>query len=522
MPVVAKTEAQKEAIRALWARGVLTWKLDAAQKVLHTEIAAAQAAGKPRFSLCCSRRWGKTYLLAVRAIEHALRTPGAQIAFVSRTKRGAREIAEKIIRSLVSDCPTKLKPSYHRADFRWDFANDAAIYFMGTDSGHYERARGREFHMVIFDEAGFIDLLDEIIQEVFAPTLLTTNGFMLLASTPPKKTSHPFVKIYRTCLADGASCLKTIFDNPRLTPLQIQRAKGESGGEGTPYWRREFLCEFIDEDNNVVIPEWTQKRAYGTPAIPATDVFPGAPEVPPLVLALTRPEYCDKYVSLDLGFRDLTVALFAWYDFKNARIVIEDELVLQGKETTTAALAGSLAVRMQDLWGPADRRQDKGNVYQVSDVDPRLIFELRTLHGLKFQQTAKDNKDAQINQIRLMVGAGQLVIDPKCKVLIRTLFTATWDKNHKTYERNEKDEIGHADALDALIYLCRNIRKNRNPAPDGHHWTEEHNVTRPKPMSSAMKALSEALSGGQPPKDTLQAKVQRGGKIGMFGGLRRL
>lgn len=484
MAVAAETPDVKAARAQLWSVGVLQWKLDEAQKVLYAAINKARDEGKHRYVLLCSRRWGKTYMMVVMALEQALRNPNFQIAFISKTKRSARDIAEKLVRKLITDCPLRYKPGYHKQDFRWEFRNGSTLYFMGTDSGHYEKARGREFNLIIVDEAGFIDNLDDIVKEVFAPTLLTTRGFMLFASTPPKTATHPFIGIYRRAISDGTYTLKTIFDNPRLTKEDFERAREESGGEGTPFWRREYLCEMTTEESNLVIPEWTEARAAE------------------LVQDVPRPQFCDKYISLDLGFRDKTVALFSWWDFANARLVVEDEIALSGAETTTAALALAIASKMQALWGQPEDVTREGEIYQFSDVDPRLIHELRTLHGLKFQQTMRDNKDAAINQARLMVQAGQIVINPRCKLLIQTLFTATWNKTHKEYER--KELIGHADALDALLYTVRNLRRNRNPVPANVHWTEEHQMPRPKPLSGAAKTLG-ACYGNK--TATLQSQV---------------
>jgi hypothetical protein len=77
--------------------------------------------------------------------------------------------------------------------------------------------------------------------------------------------------------------------------------------------------------------------------------------------------------------------------------------------------------------------------------------------------TNKDNKEAAINEARLMLVKTQIIISPKCKQLLFDLKNTTWNKQRTSYERSKKH--GHGDAADALIYMIRNLHKSRNPYP---------------------------------------------------------
>jgi hypothetical protein len=104
-----------------------------------------------------------------------------------------------------------------------------------------------------------------------------------------------------------------------------------------------------------------------------------------------------------------------------------------------------------------------------------LLNDLFRLHGINFIATAKDNKEAQINELRLLIKQNRLIISPKCKTLIFHLKNAKWDKQRKQFTRLKDSpdgtlKGGHADLLDALIYLVRNVRIDRNPYPD--NWGE--------------------------------------------------
>jgi len=65
--------------------------------------------------------------------------------------------------------------------------------------------------------------------------------------------------------------------------------------------------------------------------------------------------------------------------------------------------------------------------------------------------------------------SGRILVDPSCKLLIATLHGAFWkDALKKDYGRSMA--LGHMDALDALIYMVRNIRTEINPFPFNYNF----------------------------------------------------
>ena len=93
----------------------------------------------------------------------------------------------------------------------------------------------------------------------------------------------------------------------------------------------------------------------------------------------------------------------------------------------------------------------------------------------------------------------KLRIDPSCAMLIGTLRTAVWNKARTSFERLR--EYGHADALDALIYLHRNVDRYSNPypgLPEGATWQthQTRNIRDPRvEESKALKRLFGAARG---------------------------
>ena len=84
------------------------------------------------------------------------------------------------------------------------------------------------------------------------------------------------------------------------------------------YFQAEELAYELEE-SRAVVPEWnepseeSEERTLGDG----------------LVREVTRPALCDTYTSADFGFtRHPSAILFAWWDFTNARLVVEDETAL--------------------------------------------------------------------------------------------------------------------------------------------------------------------------------------------------
>jgi hypothetical protein len=212
----------------------------------------------------------------------------------------------------------------------------------------------------------------------------------------------------------------------------------EAGGKDSTTFRREYMCELVADAERAIIPAATSENMEAIVRIPDPLTY-----VP------------DRYVALDIGFRDLTVALFGYWDYLRGVAVIEDELILKENQATTDRIAQGIIAKEKQLWNNAKPYK------RVSDTDPRLIADLRKLSGIEFVATKKDNLMAQVNHVNLMVLNKQLVIHPRCKVLPTHMKYGLWNKQFTQFERS--DALGHCDAVAALVYLIRNMARNNNP-----------------------------------------------------------
>lgn len=198
------------------------------------------------------------------------------------------------------------------------------------------------------------------------------------------------------------------------------------------------------------------RLVYGVWTTPVDAVVPEFAAVKTdIVKPWTTPKYYDMYGALDPAYNDYTAYIIGYYDFMAMKYVIENESFAAGHNSE------EIATHMRECENAI--LGTKTMYRRVSDTDLILIADLNSMHGLHIVATKKDDKEAQINSLRVKIMNKEIIINPRCVNLIRQLETATWATNKKTYNRVEGE--GHYDMIDALIYLIRNIDVTKNPYP---------------------------------------------------------
>lgn len=455
---MTSTEArmQEAAVRqmkmALWRRGDLSYLLHATQQKM---LAAMDKTKSRTFFLLCSRRLGKSFLMVTKAIETCLTTPNARVLYLAPFAKDANEIAVDLAENILRDAPKELRPEYRGQTREMSFQNGSLIRIKGVNGEHAQFLRGGAADLVILDECGIMDDLQHVLTDVVMPMTMTTNGKVIMATTPSRSPAHEAFTLYERLAGQGASIKFTLRDAPhisRLTKMEYLVAVGESPDRAvgivdgtlqaeTTTAKREYFCEWVTDAESAVVPEFTKEKQLE------------------VVRETQRPPYYDAYVSMDPGFQDRTGILFAHYDFLGGRLVIEDEALLH--RANTQDIASCILMKEKALW------DEKKPYMRVSDVDLRLISDLWNMHRLQFLPTKKEDSLGAINVMRNMVQSVQILIHPRCAHLIRQLQHATWNRKATDFMRGG-DVDGHFDLVAALKYLCRNVNKSRNPYPDSY------------------------------------------------------
>jgi len=454
---------KKKAKEMLWKMGNLQWKYDSTQIELRNFV--LNNNNSQVFVFECSRRLGKSRTMLTLAIEECLKTPNYKVNYVAPTAAMLKNFLFPMAEEILEDCPQPIRPLISLNQSTIKFKNGSEIKLSGTDNKRADKLRGRASHLCIVDEAAFCTDLSYVVDSILQPTTLTTGGKIVLVSTPPVSMDHPFIEYVKKAKFFKRHILKTIYDNPRLTPEQIKSAADSAGGIDSNQFRREYLCQHLASTENVVVPEFTKEKQRE------------------IVKEIAMPEFFDGYVAMDVGGTDFTGLLFAVYDFQNAKIYIIDELLLK-EGVTSDEIALKLKIKEQTSFQIGGGASKPPYLRMADNNNVILLNDLNVKHGLNFIPTTKDEKLAALNNMRLMIKDSMIIIHPRCTNLIFQLENATWKGNSKTFTRSK--EHGHWDLLDALYILCRNIQLNRNPTPQnslGYNQYQNTTKTIPDPHS---------------------------------------
>ena len=389
--------------------------------------------------------------------------------------------------TLLTDCPDEYRPKYDSQDSCYYFpATGMRTFLLAAQGGHIENARGiHNVTDVLIDEAGFFGdeedsyPLDHVIQNILLPMFIRTKSKprIIITTTPPEIPNHPVKAYYDRAKASSCLEVRDIYHSdipPEKIAEMRRRMLAMPGGEIA--WQREMECKWIVDANRMIIPEW---KADYVSVVPRDEFF----------------RFYHKYNALDTGVRDFTVNLYAYYDFRRGALVVEDETVLKNEEVRTDILAACIKQKERELG--FDR------VYRRIGDNSNLIIlqDLSGIHGLSFIPTTKDELFAMVNEMRLWINSGRIIVAPRCQHLIGCLDNGTWDKTKKEFARSQM--YGHFDGLAALCYLIRNIDTITNPIPANYGLSvQTHNLIDTKQPSENYAAVAAAMKLQRPIKTT--------------------
>lgn len=440
-----------------------------------------------------ARRFGKTSLVLLAMMALCIRNKGYTYHFLAPDQESASEIIGSVFPNLIATCPPKRRPTKKAKEFV--FPNGSRIKIGGMFNGG-DGLRGVSSHGSAIDEAGQIpqhnptSCLMYCVASIVQPTLLTTKGWCVLLTTPPPEVGiHDYYKMKVSAETDGRFIRFTIFDNTSLTAEEIEEIRQEcytsdpSGGT----WAREYLCQPKPDSRALIIPESTQEAlANNIFAYPKAEHY----------------ELLHKYVAFDHGTVDLNACLFGYYDFLQAKLIVEKELMIPGG-STSKVIAAKIAEAKNGLWGKeAEVERAIGDA-----ISPQILTDINSdlgAHGIHFNPplktvlvTDQSGREGMVNGLINGLGGCQIVIDPSCVKLLETIRTATWTVSPKTGKREfgRFENIGHADFLAALMYMWKHVYRNIDPLA-GRVSSDIYTtwVTKPGQRQGAAHTLGRALN----------------------------
>ena len=470
----SRAELRRAARWAMWRAGDLSYLLHTGQV---KALAAFESSSARRFVLCTGRRWGKSRLMCVLATQTVLRimldearTKPARVVYAAPTAGMVSEFIEPHMRLLASHAPPELRPTQNQGE--WVFPDGGRIVVRGCeDRKKADRLRGAEADLGIVDEGGFIPILGYVVRSVVGPQLWETRGRMVLPSTPPESPDHPFVELLAEAEVVGASYRARTADAPHITPAMLADAIEDAGGEDSIAWQREGEARVLVDPSHVVVPEWAEAE-------------------PVIVAEHERPRHIAPCVIGDLGYEDLTVLAFGYYDFRADLDVVERELVL--RRATSAQIDAACQRIEAELWEGRKVSRRRIDATPITRADMARFGADGSSDAASWTAVRKDDKAASINQLRIRVKRERIRVHPSCVTIIAHARFGRWNKQRTGLERPDGAEH-HYDGLDALRYFVRDLDRHTNPYPPLEHVTGDYHVGPDAGRQTEAQALDRLL-----------------------------
>jgi hypothetical protein len=437
-----------------WRVGDLSYLLHEGQLVLREAWHASTAR---RYVGNIGRGWGKSYWALVECVELCTRTPNAQVRYAAPEQKMVETIIAPHMRTILEGCPPALRPVWKEQKGFWDFPNGAKLFVAGANAGGADRLRGVSTHLAVIDEARDIDCLDYLVKNVLTPRL-TADAKLLIISTPPEMPDHALVGYIAEAQVRGAYTHAPTSDAPHITPERMAEFLEDYAGPDDPAFRREFCAEIIVDPTRAVLPELSALETMVTSHH-------------------ERPAYLLPHVVGDLGYEDLTVIAFGYYDFQADMAVVERELVLQ--RTRSDLIDAEVTRIATDLWPKRDIHRRRIDAPPIVRADMGRVHVRSDDSAEPWQATRNDDLRAAANAARVQIQRGRVRIAPECQTILAHAKYARWNRQRTGLERPAEADH-HYDGCAALLYFLRELDRHSNPWPklapgvhdDTHHIPE--------------------------------------------------
>jgi hypothetical protein len=486
------------------------------------------------------RRFGKTAKWLIVLAEIAITRVGAVLMYGTAYQKDISEIIVPLANQLFADAPDDVRPRYQRSKQGGNeglyFPNTSVIKLVGLDE-HPDAARGRFSDGIVLSEAGFMKGLEDLVRSVLLPQFQRRPwAFLACESSTSKETDHDFMRVFvPDAKLRRAYVMRTIDDNVVLGDREKAKHIRMAGGRGSVTCEREYYCVQMRDPQDLVIPEFSPKAH---------------------VRDWKRPEFAYCMTAADPGMQDLFGQVWGYWDWQEAKLVIERSWAQRNASTRKVAAVNAameyeiwgvhpparmrhiplrtteerigwvdllkgervanLAFRMHQL-ANAERRPElrwevghppghftfwdgaafvQNPYMRFSDIELRLMQDLSVEYDMLFNPTAKDDVEAQINLVRDWFADGRIVFLPDAGPVIEHVGNALWNDKRTDWQRHKV--FGHYDCLSALVYLVRNINNVRARKPSPPQFTDRraHDVAtmfQPPFIRDEVRVLSDAF-----------------------------
>lgn len=383
-------------------------------------------AKNKRFVCIASRRLGKSTLGFTICCEEAIKTPGSNILFITPVNKNVDRYVVEIAGEVLRDCPAALRPELLPQKAIYKFPNGSQIFCVGSSNQSYENLRGTRVKLAVIDESQRMEDLEIIVDEVIMPSLLDSDGYLLMFGTVPRQPNHPWMRRYvREAERDGAFAEFDIYQ-ANYPPDRVAFFRKQVSQDA---WDREFLCKRNADKKFKITPNFDK----------AKHVLRGH---------YVRPDYFPmlvSYTGMDIGGAlDQTHEIFSTYDAVRKKLVIWSEAVWMAQDSRVDQIA--------KLTKEKEKTASK-KILRVCDTNNFILMkELQEKHRVRFDPVQKGpgSLEAMLEILNIWIENDKIEVDPSCKVLISEFDHGSWNKSRTDFARSEGN---HCDGLIAVAYI---------------------------------------------------------------------
>ena len=452
---------KEQALRELWRRGELDWKLEPQQLELVNGI---RREGVEIVYGDFTRRGGKTYGVATYC-ESEARKRKIKIRYATAFQTDLIEFIKPTFDAIEADCPDELKSEYLETKKVYKFKGTGSeIKLVGLDKNP-NGLRGNGIRIIVIDEAGFIANLKYLYESVIIPATTRRKGQMheaikiIIVSTPAEDATEHYsyeLKTLAQTSPNGFHIVKTIDDIESIDDEEKERILAKAGGRHSAQARREFFCEWIVDKERAVCSTFDETKH---------------------VADIEEPQYSSWVFAGDTGgVQDKTAAYLVTWSHKHRKVVFWDERTFD-HHTPSTEVRAAFKQMLLDPHKAQTNQPVYRNTRNFLDASGQLLIDYAQ-DGFDAALPPKDEFHAGLTMLRNAFYNDEVLIHPRCKLLIATLRSGLLNKQRTDYQRTQN--LGHCDAVAAAIYALRVVDKLTNTEP-GPSKRDTFSLTRKTP-----------------------------------------
>lgn len=361
------------------------------------------------------RRSGKTTVFAHEAFIAGLAIKSAKITYYAQTFGDARDIAWDIFLDVFGDAVVKKNETLLEITIRNTHKGTSKISLKGWESvATAQKGRGTENDLLLIDEVAYCKGFKQYWDTVLEPTLLTTKGRAIFASTPNGFNDFYELSNKAQLLEDWFYSHATSYDNPYNDPKDLDKKKEELPSdrfcqeyladfkkqEGLVYKEFNRLSNLFDDNNNIDV-----ERIIG---------------------------------GVDFGFVNPAGIVSVKKDKRGSYWIFDEYYEI---EKTDAQIADVVAAKEFQRVYP-----DPENAGAIKELKDRKVNVCEVLKG-------KNSIKTGINKIKELLKQRRILIHKKCTNLIWELETYHYPAKKVDVNEDELPVKKNDHLLDALRYI---------------------------------------------------------------------